>query len=278
VQATQDKYHLSERTACRIIRQPRGTQRYVPTLKPDEDELTRNIVFLASAYGRYGYRRVTALLNDDGIAVGKDRVQRIWRREGLKVPKKQPKRARLWLNDGSCVRLRPEYPNHVWSFDFVETKTHDGRRVRLMTLIDEFTRKCLAIRVARRINAIGVIETLADAMLFEGTPVHIRSDNGPEMVAKVLREWLTGLGTRNLYIEPGSPWENGFCESFNGKLRDECLNGEIFYSLREAQVVIEKWRIHYNTKRPHSSLGYKPPAPLTIAPNPPPLDEVSNMQ
>ena len=278
MQATQDKYHLSERTACRIIRQPRGTQRYVPTLKPDEDELTRNIVFLASAYGRYGYRRVTALLNDDGIAVGKDRVQRIWRREGLKVPKKQPKRARLWLNDGSCVRLRPEYPNHVWSFDFVETKTHDGRRVRLMTLIDEFTRKCLAIRVARRINAIGVIETLADAMLFEGTPVHIRSDNGPEMVAKVLREWLTGLGTRNLYIEPGSPWENGFCESFNGKLRDECLNGEIFYSLREAQVVIEKWRIHYNTKRPHSSLGYKPPAPLTIAPNPPPLDEVSNMQ
>ena len=239
-------------------------------MKPDEDELTRNIVFLASAYGRYGYRRVTALLNDDGIAVGKDRVQRIWRREGLKVPKKQPKRARLWLNDGSCIRLRPEYPNHVWSFDFVETQTNDGRRIRLMTLIDEFTRKCLAIRVARRINAIAVIETLADAMLFEGTPTLIRSDNGPEMVAKVLREWLTGLGTRNLYIEPGSPWENGFCESFNGKLRDECLNGEIFYSLREAQVVIEKWRIHYNTKRPHSSLGYRPPVPLTIAPKPPP--------
>jgi transposase InsO family protein len=247
-------------------------------LKPDEDALTRNIVYLASEYGRYGYRRVTSLLNDTGIEVGKDRVQRIWRREGLKVPKKQPKRARLWLSDGSCIRLRPEYPNHVWSFDFVETQTHDGRSVRLMTLIDEFTRKCLAIRVARRINAIGVIETLADAMLFEGTPTFIRSDNGPEMVAKVLREWLTGLGTRNLYIEPGSPWENGFCESFNGKLRDECLNGEIFYSLREAQVVIEKWRIHYNTKRPHSSLGYRPPAPLTIAPNPPPLDEVSNMQ
>jgi putative transposase len=221
---------------------------------------------------------VTSLLNDGGIEVGKDRVQRIWRREGLKVPKKQPKRARLWLNDGSCIRLRPEYPNHVWSFDFVETQTHDGRRIRLMTLIDEFSRKCLAIRVARRINAIGVIEALADAMLMNGTPVHIRSDNGPEMVAKVLREWLTGLGTRNLYIEPGSPWENGFCESFNGKLRDECLNGEIFYSLKEAQVIIEKWRTHYNTKRPHSSLGYRPPAPLTIAPNPHPLDEASNMQ
>ena len=276
--AAQDQYHLSERTACRIVGQPRGTQRYVPTLKPDEDELTRSIIYLASEYGRYGYRRVTALLNNSGIEVGKDRVQRIWRREGLKVPKKQPKRARLWLNDGSCIRLRPEHPNHVWSFDFVETQSHDGRRIRLMTLIDEFTRKCLAIKVARRINAIGVIETLADAMLFDGLPTYIRSDNGPEMVAKVLREWLTGIGTSNLYIEPGSPWENGYCESFNGKLRDECLNGEIFYSLKEAQVVIEKWRDHYNTKRPHSSLGYRPPAPLTIVPNPTPLDEASNMQ
>ena len=147
-----------------------------------------------------------------------------------------------------------------------------------MTLIDEFTRKCLAIRVARRINAIGVIETLADAMLFEGIPVHIRSNNGPEMVAKDLRQWLSGLGTKSLYIEPGSPWENGFCESFNGKLRDECLNGEIFYSLREAQVVIEQWRVHYNTRRPHSALGYRPPAPVTIAPKPQPLDGTENLQ
>ena len=217
------------------------------------------------------------MLNDSGMAVGKDRVQRIWRREGLRVPQKQPKRSRLWLNDGSCIRLRPEHPNHVWSFDFAEAATHDGRRIRLMTLIDEFSRKCLAIRVARRINAIGVIETLADAMLFEGVPTFIRSDNGPEMVAKVLRQWLSGLGTKSLYIEPGSPWENGYCESFNGKLRDELLNGEIFYSLREAKVVIEQWRIHYNTKRPHSALGYGPPAPVTIAP-PPALDGSANMQ
>jgi transposase InsO family protein len=235
-------------------------------------------VLLASNYGRYGYRRVAAMLNDSGMVVGKDRVQRIWRREGLKVPQKQPKRSRLWLNDGSCIRLRPEHPNHVWSFDFVESQTHDGRRLRLMTLIDEFTRKCLGIRVARRINAIGVIEALADAMLFEGIPAFIRSDNGPEMVAKVLRQWLSGLGTKSLYIEPGSPWENGFCESFNGKLRDELLNGEIFYSLREAQVVIENWRIHYNSRRPHSALGYRPPAPVTIAPSPPALDGTSNMQ
>ena len=217
---------------------------------------------------------MTALLNESGLEVGKDRVQRIWRREGLKVPQKQPKRRRLWLNDGSCIRLRPQHRNHVWSFDFVECHTHDGRRLRLMTLIDEFTRKCMAIRVARRINAIGVIETLADAMLFKGTPVFIRSDNGPEMIAKVLRQWLSGLGTKSQYIEPGSPWENGYCESFNGKLRDECLNGEIFYSLKEAQTVIESWRIHYNTKRPHSALGYRPPAPLTMASR---LDEARGM-
>jgi len=147
-----------------------------------------------------------------------------------------------------------------------------------MTLIDEFTRKCLVIRMARRINAIGVIETLADAMLMNGIPAHIRSDNGPEMVAKVLREWLTTLGTRNLHIEPGPPRENGYCESFSGKLRDELLNGKIFCSLREAQVVIEKWRRHYNTKRPHSALGYRPPAPVTVTPKPIPLDEVAKMQ
>jgi putative transposase len=182
-------------------------------------------------------------------------VQRIWRREGLKVPRKHRPRGRLWLNDGSCIRLRPKHRNHVWSYDFIEARTHDGRRIRLMTLIDEFTRECLAIRVARRINSVGVIETPADVMLIHGVPEHIRSDNGAEMTAKVIRSWLGQLGTRALYIEPGSPWENGYCESFNGKLRDECLNQEIFYSLREAQVVIELWRNQYNTIRPHSSLG-----------------------
>ncbi len=188
-------------------------------------------------------------------------MQRIWRREGLKVPKKHKPRGRLWLNDGSCIRLRPERRNHVWSYDFVEAQTHDGRKLRLMTLIDEFTRECLAIRVARRINSLGVIETMADVMLVRGVPEHIRSDNGPEMTAKVVRHWLARVGAKTLYIEPGSPWENGYCESFNGKLRDELLNGEIFYSLREAQMVIEQWRNHYNTVRPHSSLGYRPPAP-----------------
>lgn len=232
----------------------------------DEDELTQDIIDLASEYGRYGYRRITVKLREAGWPVGTDRVQRIWRREGLKVPQKQCPRGRLWLNDGSCVRLRPERANQVWSYDFVSAMTHDGRTLRLLVLLDEYTRECLAIRVARRLGSHEVIETLADVMLWRGIPEHIRSDNGPEFVAKELRKWLGHVGTGTLYIEPGSPWENGYCESFNGKLRDECLNGEIFYSLKEAQVVIENWRVEYNTVRPHSALGYRPPAPAAFAP------------
>ena len=266
MERAQQEYGLSERHACRLLGQWRGTQRYGPLRRTDEDALTRAIIALATQYGRYGYRRITALLQSAGWQVGKDRVQRIWRREGLKVPQRQPKRGRLWLNDGSCVRLRPERANHVWSYDFVSARTHDGRTLRLLTLIDEYTRECLAIRVARRLGSAEVLETLADVMLWHGIPEYIRSDNGPEFIAKELRQWLARLGTRTLYIEPGSPWENGYCESFNGKLRDECLNGEIFYSLQEAQIVIEWWRIEYNTRRPHSALGYRPPAPLASSP------------
>jgi len=266
VQHARRKYGVSERRACRILKQWRGTQRYEPMVRSDEEALTRAIVALASEYGRYGYRKITALLQEAGWAVGKDRVQRIWRREGLKVPQKQRPRGRLWLNDGSCIRLRPERANHVWSYDFVSAKTHDGRTLRMLTVIDEYTRECLAIRVARRLGRYEVIEALADVMLFRGVPENIRSDNGAEFVAKELRQWLAKLGTGTLYITPGSPWENGYCESFNGKLRDECLNGEIFYSLQEAQIVIEKWRIEYNTKRPHAALGYRPPAPAACSP------------
>ena len=246
-----------------MVNQPRGTQRYRPTQRPDEDRLAQAIIALACAYGRYGYRRITPLLQEAGWQVGKDRVERIWRREGLKVPQKQPKRARLWLNDGSCVRLRPQHPNHVWSYDFVHHATHDGRTLRLLTLIEEFTRQCLAIEVRRRFCGREVIEVLSQAMLIHGVPEHIRSDNGPEMTSKVVRDWLQQVGSKTLFIEPGSPWENGYNESFNGKLRDELLNGEIFFSLKEAKIIIEQWRVHYNTKRPHSSLGYRPPAPET---------------
>src|SRR5271169_3219963 len=264
VQHAREQHRLSERGACRLLGQWRGTQRYIVTQREDEDALTRAIIQLASEYGRYGYRRITALLREAGWEVGKDRVQRIWRREGLKVPQKQRPRGRLWLNDGSCVRLRPEHENHVCSYDFVSAWTHDGRTLRLLVLLDEYTRECLAIRVARRLGSNEVIEALAEVMLWRGIPENIRSDNGPEFVAKELRKWLANVGTGTLYIEPGSPWENGYCESFNGKLRDECLNGEIFYSLREAQIVIEKWRVEYNTRRPHSALGYRPPAPAAF--------------
>ena len=160
-------------------------------------------------------------------------------------PSKQPKRSRRWLNDGSCIRLRPERPRHVWSWDFVFDRTDDGRTIKLMVVIDEYTRQCLATRVARRIRARDAIDVFADLMETYGIPEHIRSDNGPGMVAKQLRQWLARLGTKAVTITPGSPWENGYCESFNGKLRDELLNGEIFYTLREAQVIIEQWRVHY---------------------------------
>jgi putative transposase len=252
---------MSERRACQLANQPRGTQRYHPTRRDDEDALTRAIVTLASRYGRFDYRRITIELNKAGWPVGKDRVERIWRREGLKVPQKQKPRGRLWLNDGSCVRLRPEHRNHVWSYDFVSAFTHDGWTVRILNLIDEFTRECLAIRPRRRLNSRHVMEVLADAMITHGIPEHIRSDNGPEFIARNLRKWLAGTGAKTLYIEPGSLWENGYCESFNSKLKDEFINGEIFYSLKEVQVLAERWRVYYNTERPHSSLGYRPPAP-----------------
>lgn len=234
--------------------------------------MTAAIVQLAEQYGRYGYRRVTALLRRDGWHVNQKRVYRIWRREGLKVPQKQPKRGRLWLNDGSCVRLRPERPNHVWSYDFVQDRTHDGRIYRMLCIIDEFTRECLSIRVERRLNSQNVLEELSELFLIHGPPEHIRSDNGPEFIATAVREWLGRLGVKTLYIEPGSPWENGYCESFNSKLRDEFLDREIVYTLKEAKTLIEWWRRHYNQLRPHSSLGYKPPAPQTILPagRPPP--------
>ena len=212
-------FGVSERRACKVLGHPRSTHRYEPIPGEDEQGLTEEIVELASRYGRYGYRRVTALLRMGGWDVNHKRVERIWRREGLKVPAKQPKRGRLWLNDGSCVRLRPQGPNHVWAYDFVLVRTQDSRAVRLLTVIDEYT-----------------------------------------------REWLGRVGARTLYIEPGSPWENGYIESFNGKLRDELLDRELFYTLLEVRVLTERYRQTYNRIRPHSSLGYRPPAPETVLP------------
>ncbi|WP_156369280.1 IS3 family transposase [Aureimonas sp. Leaf324] len=258
------KFNVSERLACRVLGQHRSTQRKAPKGRADDAALTADIIELATRYGRYGYRRITALLRNAGWLVNVKRVERIWRQEGLKVPAKQPKRGRLWLNDGSCVRLRPERPNHVWSYDFVEDRTHNGRKFRMPNVIDEFTRECLAIRIDRKLKSSDVIDALSDLFILRGVPGNIRSDNGPEFIAKAVRDWIAAVGARTAFIEPGSPWENGYCESFNSKLRDELLNGEIFYSLAEARIVIESWRQHYNTKRPHSSLGYRPPAPAAV--------------
>jgi transposase InsO family protein len=209
---------------------------------------------------------ITGMLRNEGWRVNHKRVERIWRREGLKVPQKQPKRRRLWLNDGSCIRLRPERKDHVWSYDFVFARTSDGRPLKILTLIDEYTRQCLAINVRRNIKSQDVIESLTDLFIMRGIPEHIRSDNGPEFTSKAVRKWLNRLDVRTLYIEPGSPWENGYIESFNGKLRNELLNIEIFDTLFEAKVLTENWRREYNQIRPHSSLGYQPPTPETIEP------------
>jgi len=249
-----------------VIGQARSTQRYQRRVSEDEPLLVKRVVELASQYGRYGYRRITALLIREGWRVNHKRVERLWRREGLKVPQKQPKRKRLWLNDRSCIRLRPQFKDHVWSYDFVATRTEDGRPLRILTLIDEFTRECLALKVARRLRSQDVLEQLGHLFIYRGLPGYIRSDNGPEFTAKAVRSWLERLGVQTLFIEPGSPWENGYNESFNGKLRDELLNGEIFTTLLEAQVLIEQWRKEYNQFRPHSSLAYRPPTPETTIP------------
>ena len=248
------KFSVSERFACKVLGQHRSTQRKKPQGRPDEEALTSDIIRLASRYGRYGYRRITAMLRSEGWTVNAKRVERIWRREGLKVPQKQPKKGRLWLNDGSCVRLRPEYRNHVWSHDFVHFRTDDGKAFRALNILDEHSRECLTIRVKRKLNSADVIDALTDLFILRGVPAFIRSDNGPEFIAQAVRDWIAAVGAKTAYIEPGSPWENGYCESFNARFRDELLNGEVFYSLREAQIIIEEWRKHYNTKRPHLSL------------------------
>src|SRR6516162_440984 len=234
------------------------------------------VLFAAASHRRY-YRACPAIrplwLSQDRrtaapgeLTINDKRVERIWQREGLKVPPKQPKRGRLWLTDGSCIRLRPERRNHVRFYDFVEDRTHDGRKYRMFNVLDEFSHECLAIRVARKLKAIDVVDVLSDLFILRGFPAHIRSDNGPEFVAKAVQDWIAVVGAKTAYIERGSPWENGYIESFNARLRDELLDGEIFYTLREAQIVIESWRRHYNTIRPHASLGYKPPAPEVFLP------------
>lgn len=258
------KYELPERRICRALQMNRGSIRYKAKRLPNEDELTVRILELSLTYGRYGYRRITAMLRLGGWFVNHKRVERIWREQGLKVPCKQPKRGRLWLNENSCVRLRAEHKNHVWSYDFVEDRLSNGRKVRWLNIIDEYSRECLASIPRRSWQHSGVMEVLSRLFLLNGCPEYLRSDNGSEFRAKAIREWLMRLEVITAYIEPGSPWENGYCESFNGRMRDEFLNIERFDTILEAEVLTRQWVHEYNTVRPHSALGYRPPAPQVL--------------
>lgn len=247
---------------CKALNQSRGSYRKPRQHKPDEQKLTEDIIRLATKYGRYGYKRITALLKIEGWHVNHKRVERIWRSEGLKVPSRHKKRGRLYLNDGSCIRLRPCWKDHVWSYDFVADRLIDGTKIRFLTLVDEYTRECLALRVGYNLKSHDVLDVLTDVFISRGLPDYIRSDNGSEFTAKILQGWLKRLNVKTAFITPGSPWENGYNESFNGKFRDEFLNQETFYTLEEARVLTDKWRYNYNHIRPHTSLGYKPPAPI----------------
>jgi transposase InsO family protein len=242
-----------------VLGQSRCTQRYTPKPNPEEDNLVSEIRMLALRHPRYGYKRVTALLRRSGWKVNRKRVHRIWRREGLKVPVRKRKKSRLWLEGGRSVRLKPRRRGHVWCYDFAYERTEDGRPVRILTVVDEYTREALAARAGRTFPSRDVIEVLGDLMLAHGVPEHIRSDSGPEFIANEIRSWLGKTGVKTCYIKPGAPWENAFAESFISRVRDELLDREIFFTLKEAQVMLERFRVDYNTVRPHSALGYQAP-------------------
>jgi putative transposase len=261
-----DTHSVTERRACRVLNVNRTAYRYEPVRLPDEDDLRADIIYKACNFGRVGYRMVTDMMRNEGREINHKRVERIWREEGLKLPKKQIKKRRLWLSDGSCVRLRPQHKNHVWSYDFVEDKTCTGKKIRFLNIIDEFTHECLASIPRRSWRNNDIIEVLSGLMIMRGCPEYLRSDNGSEFTANKLRQWLTNVGVITAYIEPGSPWENGYCESFNARMRDEFLNGELFGNLYEATVLARRWVEYYNGVRPHSSLGGRAPAPQTVIP------------
>ena len=251
---------MSQRAACRLVGQHRSTQRRQTALPSDERELVASIHRASTENPRYGYRRIHQVLLREGWRVNHKRVQRIWRTEGLRVPQKQRKRRRKGDSTNSCIRQRATHKGHVWTYDFLFDRTEDGRQVKILAIVDDYTRESVGLYAARSIKAIDVIEVLAEAMIKHGTPQHLRSDNGPEFVASAVTTWLQRMGTDTLFVEPGAPWENGFIESFNSRLRDELLNGELFTSLAEARYLLEQWQREYNQGRMHSSLGYRSPA------------------
>jgi transposase InsO family protein len=259
VEQVQAALQVSERRACQALGQPRSTQRYEPVEDEEERRLTARMLELVAQHPRYGYRFITVLLRREGWQVNRKRVWRLWQQEGLQVPKKQGKKRRLGTADGGCVRRRAAHKNHVWAWDFVFDRTANGRTLKWLSVIDEYTRECLALEVNRRMTSDDVLDVLRDLFVARGVPQHIRSDNGPEFIALAIRRFLASAGVETLYIEPGSPWQNGYAESFNSRLRDELLNAEVFENVAEAQSLGAQWRNAYNHHRPHSSLGYQTP-------------------
>ena len=256
----QRELELSERRACKVVGQGRSTQRYAAVHDAGEERLRGALRQLSGERPRAGYRMVAQCLRNSGWEVSDKRVQRLWREEGLRVPRRQRKRRRLGTSEQGSQRLRAQRANQVWSYDFVQDRTRNGRRLKMLCVVDEYTRECLEIWVARRITAMDVVGVMERLIAERGAPEHLRSDNGPEFIARALRDWLERTGIQALYITPGSPWENAYCESFNSRFRDEFLNREEFTSELEAKVLSAEWRRDYNEMRPHSALGGQTPA------------------
>ena len=274
VERLQEEFDTSERRTCRVIEQPRSTQRYHPQIRSDEVALVRRIHELVRRHPRYGYRRIWALLRSEGWAVNRKRIWRLWKREGFRVPRKQRKKRRLGSSVNGIVRHHAEHKDHVWTWDFIHDRDERGRSLKWFALVDEYTRECLALEVERSMTALDVIDVLSQVLLVRGAPQHIRSDNGPEFIAHAIRRYLEMARIGTLYIEPGSPWENGYAESFFSRLRDEFLNCELFADLRQAKQLAATWQNEYNHRRPHSSLDYRTPAAYAAslggsAPEPP---------
>lgn len=274
VERVQKELKVSERRACQVMSQPRSTQCYEPRAPERDRVLVQRMHGLVRQYPRYGYRRIWALLRDEGCRVNRKKVYRLWRREGFKVPRKQRKKRRLGCSENGVLRQQATHMNHVWCYDFVKDQTTDGRSLKFLPIEDEYTRECLAIEVDRSITAADVVQTLAYLFAVRGAPQYIRSDNGPEFIAQAIKTYLASAGVGTLYIEPGSPWENAYIESFNSRFRDELLNREEFTSLLEARVLTEDYKLEYNHRRPHSALNYQTPAAFAAslggsAPKPP---------
>ena len=256
----QDQFAVSERRACRVLDQPRSSQRRKSEPKGDEAALAKRMLELVRRRPRFGYRRIAALLRREGWRVNPKRVYRLWRREGLKVPKKKRKRRSLGLSENACHGRRAERKDHVWTWDFVFDRTTSGSALKWLSIVDEFTRECLCLKVARSITSEDLIDSLAELFAMRGVPQHVRSDNGPEFIADAIQKWLGQVGVATLYIAPGSPWENGCAESFHSRLRDEFLALEEFENVAAARKLTRAWQDDYNRHRPHSSLGYSTPA------------------